>query len=130
MCQLVQTRRLPFVALVYFAAFAAFVAASPVSAETQNPGRRDMEAVCLAEGGLYYEDYENGVLVGYGCYFPDGAEWQCDASGKFCWYIMSYPTVEENKAPQPTDPTGRDHLPPVKSAPADGAGYGYQIAAR
>lgn len=132
MRQFVHTCRLPFVALVLFAAFVTLAGASPVSAETQNPNRRDMESVCLAEGGIYYEDYENGVLVRYGCYFLDGAEWQCDASGKFCWYIVSYPTVEESKAPQPTDPTHRDPFPPVKSAPADNSqsGYEYQMAGR
>ena len=118
-------RSMVSIALAHTATFVILAGASQVSAANVRPTRGEMERICHEEGGVYWEDYYGGVVIDYGCDFPDGDTWMCSGDGETCLW-----TTWTSSPSQASDPTYGDPYLPASTAPADSyqSGYEYQIA--
>ena len=60
---------------------AAFVTLSPAQPASARYSRADMEYVCVAQGGIYFESFNVWGSIVYGCWFDDDSEMECITPG-------------------------------------------------
>ena len=92
MRQIISAVRCLSIALVLVAAFTTLSTAQQAAARYS---RADLEYVCVAQGGIYFESHGINGTISYGCWYPEGDEDVCyhfaGDPTPFCFYFPAEP---------------------------------------